>query len=212
MLRFIFQTDISNYPDLAHSMHRDRADQFARRLGWEVTVDANGEERDAYDALNPLYVIWQRPDGLHGGSMRLLPTAGRTMINEHFQRLLPSGPVHAPDTWECTRFCLAPGAAPHVAAALMLGGGEVLRGLGLRHYIGVFDARMERIYRFIGSAPEVLGLDGTGRNRISAGLWGLTDADRSRVARRARLSTDISELWFRRAALSAPATRPRVAA
>ena len=69
----------------------------------------------------------------------------------------------------------------------MLGGGEVLRGLGLRHYIGVFDARMERIYRFIGSAPEVLGQDGTGRNRISAGLWGLTDADRSRVARRARL-------------------------
>jgi len=212
MLRFIYQTDIHQYPDLARSMHRDRADQFARRLGWDVSVNGSGEERDAYDALNPLYVIWERPDGLHGGSMRLLPTMGRTMTNEHFAYLLPSGPVHDASIWECTRFCLAPGAGPHVAAALMLGGGEVLRGLGLRHYIGVFDARMERIYRFIGSSPVVLGREGTGRGRISAGLWGLADTDRARVAHRARLSTDISELWYRRAALRALAVRPRFAA
>lgn len=208
MLRFIYASDLSAHPALARAMFRDRADQFARRLKWEVSVDHNGEERDQYDALNPLYVIWQRADGGHGGSMRLLPTTGRTMLAEHFAHLCPDGPISHPDIWECTRFCLAPGAAPHVAAALMLGGGEVLRGLGLRHYVGVFDARMTRIYRFIGSSPQVIGAAGTGRDRISAGLWHLSEADRQRVARRARLSPEISELWFRRAAL----TPARVAA
>jgi acyl homoserine lactone synthase len=87
----------------------------------------------------------------------------------------------------------------------MLGGGEVLRGLDLRHYVGVFDARMTRIYKFIGSSPSVIGASGAGRDRISAGLWHLTEADRQRVARRAHLSPDIAELWFRRAGLtSAP--------
>lgn len=202
MLRFIYASDLPAHPALAASMFHDRADQFARRLKWEVTVDQNGEERDQYDALNPLYVIWQRADGLHGGSMRLLPTTGRTMLAEHFAHLCPDGPINDPDIWECTRFCLAPGASPHVAAALMLAGGEVLRGLALRQYVGVFDARMTRIYKFIGSSPRVIGASGQGRDRISAGLWHLSQADRQRVARRARLSPDIAELWFRRAALT----------
>jgi acyl homoserine lactone synthase len=205
MLRFIYASSLPAYPALARSMFCDRADQFARRLKWEVTVDAQGEEHDQYDALNPLYVIWQRADGLHGGSMRLLPTTGRTMLADHFGHLCPDGPPNDPNIWECTRFCLAPGASPHVAAALMLGGGEVLRGLDLRHYVGVFDARMTRIYKFIGSSPSVIGASGAGRDRISAGLWHLTEADRQRVARRAHLSPDIAELWFRRAGLtSAP--------
>ncbi|MEB8387745.1 autoinducer synthase [Rhodobacteraceae bacterium KMM 6894] len=202
MLRFIYASDLPAYPALATSMFRDRADQFARRLKWAVTVDQNGEERDQYDALNPLYVIWQRADGLHGGSMRLLPTTGRTMLAEHFAHLCPNGPINDPTIWECTRFCLTPGASPHVAAALMLGGGEVLRGLNLRQYVGVFDARMIRIYKFIGSSPQVIGASGSGRDRISAGLWHLSEADRQRVARRAHLSADIAELWFRRAALT----------
>ncbi|RKF14091.1 autoinducer synthase [Roseovarius spongiae] len=212
MLRFIYAHDLAHFPVLARGMFRDRADQFKRRLGWEVSVDAAGEERDEYDALDPLYVIWQRSDGQHGGSMRLLPTTGRTMLNDHFAHLLPDGPVRDPQLWECTRFCLAPGAESHVAAALMLGGGEVLRGMGLSGYTGVFDARMERIYRFIGSSPQVIGAIGSGRDRISAGIWIQTDADRAKVAHRARVSPEISALWFHRAALPTVEERPLVAA
>ena len=40
-------------------MFRDRAEQFSQRLGWAVSVNASGHERDQYDELNPLYVIWQ---------------------------------------------------------------------------------------------------------------------------------------------------------
>ena len=60
-------------------MFRDRATQFKTRLKWDVTVDAQGFEKDEYDALDPLYVIWENQAGRHAGSMRLLPSTGRTM-------------------------------------------------------------------------------------------------------------------------------------
>ena len=66
MLRYVYANDLHKFSDLAHSMFVDRADQFKTRLGWDVTVDSAGEERDEYDTLNPLYVIWEQPDGSHG--------------------------------------------------------------------------------------------------------------------------------------------------
>lgn len=199
MLRYITGSELAAYPRLRDTMFRDRAAQFQDRLGWEVQVDENGFERDRYDALNPLYVIWQRPDGSHGGSMRFLPSTGPTMIRDHFASLAPEAPKPDPRIWECTRFCLAPDAAPSVAGALMLGGGELMRGLGLTHFLGVFDARMIRIYRCIGAAPLVLGSTGQGRQQISAGLWSYDPIERLRVARRAGISTQLSQRWFERA-------------
>lgn len=178
-------------------MHRDRASQFRDRLKWEVTVTPSGWERDAYDEIDPLYVIWENPDGAHGGSMRFLPMSGRTMVNEHFAHLLPAA-IAAPDIWECTRFCLAPGAESRVAAALMLAGGELMRAFALTHLLGVFDARMVRIYNMIGAAPQVLGSTGEGRAQISVGLWPFRPGDRRRVLQRAQLSSAISEHWFER--------------
>lgn len=188
MLRFLYGRDISAEPTLADTMFRDRATQFHDRLGWDVDVDAHGWERDQYDALDPLYVIWQGPGGRHGGSMRFLPTTGRTMVNEHFAHLLEEREIRDPTIWECTRFCLAPDARGHVAAALMLGGGELMRHMPVRHFVGVFDARMERIYRLIGSRPEVLGRAGTGREAIGVGLWSFNAADRAALLARARVS------------------------
>lgn len=199
MIRYIYGDTLNEFPRLSGSMFRDRAAQFRDRQGWDVTVDAEGEERDEYDSLNPLYVIWERADGTHGGSMRFLPTTGRTMVNEHFTSLLGGGTVESPEIWECTRFCLAPGAEPRVSAALMLAGGEVMQGFGVKHFVGVFDARMVRIYRLIGAAPEVLGTEGTGREAISVGLWHFSERLRMKVALSARLSPDLSRAWFERA-------------
>ncbi|MCB1337557.1 MAG: autoinducer synthase [Maritimibacter sp.] len=198
MLRYIYADDLRAQPKLAHSMFADRAEQFSRRLGWAVTVDAAGEERDEYDAMNPLYVIWESAPGRHGGSMRFLPTTGRTMVNDVFPHLMGGGSITSPLIWECTRFCLAPDAGPRVAAALMLGGGEIMSQFGVRHFVGVFDARMVRIYRMIGSSPEVLGSDGTGREQISVGLWSFSEEARRQVARRANISPQLSRLWFDR--------------
>jgi acyl homoserine lactone synthase len=205
MLRYIYGSDLHLHPALADGMFRDRADQFRDRLGWPVTVDAGGRERDDYDALNPLYVIWQGADGRHMGSMRFLPTTGRVMVNDIFGHLTGGAPIESPLIWECTRFCLARGAPGQVAAALLLGGGEIMTGFGIRHFVGVFDARMVRIYRMIGSSPEVLGGEGAGRNRISVGLWSFSAEAQARVAERAGVSPDLSRLWFDRAFGSAKA-------
>lgn len=199
MLRYIYGSDLHRHPKLTQTMFLDRTDQFKTRLGWDVTVDINGEERDEYDAMNPLYVIWEEADGRHGGSMRFLPTTGRTMVNDVFGHLTGGGPVISPTIWECTRFCLARGAGPHVAAALMLGGGEIMQGFGIKHFVGVFDARMVRIYRAIGSSPEVLGSEGLGREKISVGLWDFSPEAQARVAKRAGIPPELSRVWFTRA-------------
>lgn len=199
MLRYLTADALARFPKLQDTMFRDRAVQFSQRLGWAVSVNASGHERDQYDELNPLYVIWQQPDGSHGGSMRFLPTTGRCMVNEHFRHLNGDNLLQDPAIWECTRFCLSPGAAPHVAAALMLAGGELLSRKGLAHFAGVFDANMERIYRRIGSCPQVLGSAGDGRARVSLGLWSFTPQARAQVARRAGISVALSDLWYRRA-------------
>ena len=199
MLRYIYGDQLKAHERLAAEMFRDRADQFKVRLNWEVSVDAQGFERDEYDDLNPLYVIWQNADGTHGGSMRFLPTVGRVMVNDHFPHLLGGGSISSPTIWECTRFCLSRGANPKVAAALMLAGGEIMEGFGVEHFVGVFDARMVRIYRRIGSSPEVLGQEGEGRTQISVGLWHFAPEAKALVAQKAGLSPEISRLWFDRA-------------
>ena len=88
-------------------MFSHRTMQFRDRRRWEVTVDENGHEKDEYDYLRPHYLISATSDGMHEGSLRLLPTSGRTMVNEHFSHLM-NGSVHDPLIWECSRFCLSP--------------------------------------------------------------------------------------------------------
>ena len=199
MLRYIYGSELNDHPLLADTMFKDRATQFRDRLGWDVAVDANGYERDEYDAEDPLYVIWQRADGTHGGSMRFLPTMGPTMVNDHFKDLLDGQVVRSPYIWESTRFCLAPGAEGRVAAALVLGGAEIGRGFGVSQCVGVFDARMVRIYRMIGACPKVLGSSGTGKEQISVGIWSYDPADRARVLQRTGISSALSEHWYARA-------------
>ena len=130
--------------------------------------------------------------------MRFLPLDGPTMVNDHFGSLLGGKPLRDPKIWECTRFCLRDGVPGHVAGALMLAGGELMRHFKLTHLLGVFDARMIRIYRMIGASPEVLGSSGEGRDQISVGLWGYSHTDRAKVLLRAGVSSDASEHWFRR--------------
>ncbi|MBU2962062.1 autoinducer synthase [Citreicella sp. C3M06] len=196
MIRYLYADQLQHFPLLAQTMFRDRADQFKTRLGWDVTVDSQGYERDEYDDLRPLYVIWEKADGTHGGSMRLLPTVGRCMVNEHFLNLTGGVHIESPIIWECTRFCLARNTDPGAAAALMLAGGEVMKGFGVEHYVGVFDARMVRIYNRIGASPDVLGSEGDGRERISVGLWEFSADAQARVAASAGIDPAQSRAWF----------------
>jgi acyl homoserine lactone synthase len=107
--------------------------------------------------------------------------------------------VRDPRVWECTRFCLGAAAPPGVSAALMLGGAELGAGFGLARAVGVFDARMVRIYRHLGWAPEVAGFTGEGRDAVGLGYWTFSEPTRRRMAALAGVSPDLSRHWFRMA-------------
>ncbi|MDJ0827639.1 MAG: acyl-homoserine-lactone synthase [Rhodobacter sp.] len=199
MLRYLYADELHLFPKLRDTMFRDRARQFRDRLHWDVAVDTNGNERDAYDAMNPLYVIWQQADGGHGGSMRFLPTTGDTMVNDHFAHLTDGVPIQSPLIWECTRFCLGTDAEPRVSAALMLGGLEVGLGFHLTDAVGVFDARMVRVYRRLGWEPTVLGISGRDRSAVSVGLWAFDPTVRPALLNKAKVPDRLSHLWFDRA-------------
>lgn len=211
MLRYIYADSLHLFPRLRDSMFRDRATQFHGRLGWSVSVNDAGEERDEYDDQNPLYVIWQDPDGRHAASMRFLPTTGPTMVNDHFRHLTGGVTIASPLIWECTRFCLAPGADRRASAAIVLGAGEVMENFRLSHFVGVFDARMERIYRLLGVEPDVVGADGVGRKRTGVGLWDFQIAARPSILAKVGVSSERSKRWFRRSFADTEARIPEAA-
>ncbi|MBM7066522.1 acyl-homoserine-lactone synthase [Actibacterium sp. 188UL27-1] len=209
MLRYVYATDLARFPVLRDTMFRDRAEQFKNRLGWDVSVNDKGEERDEYDALNPLYVIWEQEDGTHGGSMRFLPTIGQTMVNDHFIHLTDGVRIESPFIWECTRFCLSPTADRRVSAGLVLGAGEIMANFHLDHFVGVFDPRMERIYRLYGVEPDVIGTKGEGREQIGVGLWEMNQAAWPRTLKRVGVTRDMSLQWVERS--FGPRAKPRLA-
>ena len=59
-----------------------------------------------------------------------------------------------------------------------------MEGFGVEHFVGVFDARMVRIYRRIGSFPEVLGQKGEGTRPNQC--WALAFRARSQSTRGAK--------------------------
>jgi acyl homoserine lactone synthase len=208
MIRYLYADQISEAPLLAETMFRDRAAQFRDRLNWDVTVDANGFERDQYDAFNPLYVILADEGGRHAASMRVLPTVGRTMVNDHFRDLAGGVAITSPLIWECTRFCLRPDAgreARRMAGSVMLAGCHLGLRFGLDYAVGVFNAQMLKIYRGIGWEPEVIGRSGPGTDAICVGLWPFAQAISERIAARAGVDPAIAEGWFE---ASFPARRP----
>lgn len=212
MIRYLYASQLKANPDLAREMFRDRAAQFIDRLGWDLSRDADGGERDKYDAMNPLYIILERPGGGHAASMRVMPSIGRTMVNEHFRHLNHGIPIRAPFIWECTRFCLSRYAGPEArawAATLMLGGQELGIRFGLTRALGVYDERMTRIYRSIGWEPSFIGADGPARKRICLGLWPFGAEIRDTIAARAGLDPRAAASWFEAAF---PANGPAMAA
>jgi acyl homoserine lactone synthase len=196
MLRYLYGHDLQRYPALADSMFRDRTAQFRDRLNWDVCVDEKGHERDQYDALDPLYVIWENEKGTHGGSMRFLPTTGRTMVAEHFAHLAEETHFSSPLIWECTRFCISQKADRRASAALVLGAGEIMDTFQLRHFIGVFDGTMARIYTRLGVTPDIIGSSGSGRNMVGVGLWEMQQEAWPTTLKRVGVSRETSRNWM----------------
>lgn len=201
MIKFVYGQEIAEHPELRASMHVDRAYQFKDRLGWNVDVREDGQEHDQYDQLNPLYVIVEDTIGGHAGSMRLLPTTGQTMVNDHFSHLTDGVMISSPFIWECTRLCLSRHAPRTVAPQLLAAGAKVMQEFGIDHFVGVFDMRMTKIYQRLGASPTMLGTSGDTKDSIAVGLWEF-DADAfDRLCKKGQLSQSTLQLDFEASSL-----------
>ena len=73
MIKIIQATNRQKLAPYFHDMHKNRADVFHKRLGWDVTV-VDDLEMDHFDTINPLYIIAiSDNDGSYLGSVRMLP-------------------------------------------------------------------------------------------------------------------------------------------
>ena len=166
MLKLIEGSYASFFPKEIDAMHRNRAETFSDRLGWQVVVN-NGYERDGFDDANPLYLVSVDPvTEEYWGSLRLLPTTGPNMLRDVFPQLLDGDYIESATIWEVSRICAA--AAPgqpersrsgvnSVLSELILGIGEVGVAAGLTLMVAVFDARILRILKAAGCNPEIIG-------------------------------------------------------
>src|SRR5688572_26695873 len=107
MITVLESFQFAEHQALLDKMYRLRAYVFGDKLGWNLSVSA-GRERDKYDDLNPVYLLYtdQAREEVFG-SLRLLPTTGPTLLYEVFGEAIPEGvDFVAPHIWECTRFCV----------------------------------------------------------------------------------------------------------
>jgi acyl homoserine lactone synthase len=197
MIRYVYAHELNQHPALVDGMFRDRTAQFRDRMKWDVTVDERGWEMDQYDALAPLYIIYENADGTHGGSGRLMPTTGRTMIGEHFSHLTDGVLIQSPTIWEITRLCISPSVqsrreAMKITSSLLLAGIDAGLRFGLEFYVAVFDEPMLRVYKHLDFVPDVMGRAGEERRGICAGIWECSEAVRDNMARKVEEHQEIA--------------------
>jgi acyl homoserine lactone synthase len=178
-------------------MFRDRAAQFVDRLKWSaLSVDSRGWERDEYDALDPLYVVWELDDGNHGASMRLLPMDGPNMIHDHFGNVVQRHSHRSADIWECSRFVVSENANSSAVSALFVAAGEFFLRDYAKAFVGLFDRRMLRVYKMMKNFPEIIGAtDGT-EDWVAAGVWKMSIPVWERSMTRLGITKCVSQSWF----------------
>lgn len=149
------------HEQLLREMHRMRYRVFKERLSWKVEVK-DGEERDRFDDLNPVYVIALDEAEKVVGSWRMVPTTGPYMLRDVFPELLEGArPPNDPNLWECSRFAVeySEGHADQLNRVSRVTG-EIFCGLieyclaaGIHEIVTVYDFRIARLLPKIGCRP-----------------------------------------------------------
>jgi acyl homoserine lactone synthase len=143
-------------------MYRLRAKVFKERMGWEIPI-MSGMEIDGYDALDPYYMLISDPSKGLCGCWRALPTVGPYMLKDTFPELLYGQPApEDPKIWELSRFAIeADGPQGFGFSGISL---DALREIvkfgdkmGIKHYVTVTTASIERMMRRAGFAVTRFG-------------------------------------------------------
>ena len=144
------------------AMYQFRASVFRQRLSWEVGL--LGEmEVDAYDALDPVYLMMRDEVGAVCACLRMLPTTGPYMLQNTFSELMQDckAPV-AENMLELSRFAVASRFAKGFGFSEMTC--RVIRAAidygsrhGLENYVTVTTPALERLLLRFGLTMQRLG-------------------------------------------------------
>lgn len=191
MLLIVDALNAERFGDVLDAMYRLRARVFAGRLGWDVQV-RDGKEIDAFDALDPAYVIGLDDDGHVVSCVRALQTTGPHMLADVFSDILDGEPpLRSPTIWESTRFCVdtdrlgrgrGPNTVSHATCELMIGSLEFAMESGITDIITVIDPVMDRVLRRSDNAPCDYVGSARPMGKVAA-LAALLDCTEERVAR-----------------------------
>ena len=212
MIHLVNRANASQHRSCISRMHQIRAVVFRDRLGWDVQVE-EGEERDRFDDVDPLYLLSVDDRGQVRGTLRLLPTTGPNMLRDVFHQLLdPGHTVESPVIWEASRFAIDPKASERdantllnpITCELLCGMIEVGMDVGLDFYTAVVDARMRRVLALAGYPLDVIGVPRRfGLAKAYAGLLDVSEATWQAIASRG---------GFERRVVSRDSDRPAAAA
>ncbi len=162
MLEVVTPDLYPHYRDELRDMHRLRARVFRDRLGWQVEV-RDGEERDEFDELGPIYFLALDAERRVLGSSRLLPTTGPYMLRDVFGELMEGRPAfHNSLVFEWSKFAIdnratAAGGLSSIKRTtheFFCGIAEYCLLRGLREVVTVYDARIARMLPRIGCQPD----------------------------------------------------------
>lgn len=175
---------------LCQEMFRARASQFVNRLGWKLNVDINGRETDLFDDPDAHYVIVSDENGRHAGSARLRSTLKPTLVNNVFLHLLDDVPINASGVWECSRFCLSEGAESRFAVKLLHAIAVFALQKDARSIVGVYDKRMERVYRRYSIPPTTICSPQSNIDGIGIGAWSFCERRAATFSKLVETSSD----------------------
>lgn len=202
MMQLITPDRHGEFMDELIEMYRLRFRVFKERLDWDVHFTGD-MEMDEFDTLRPAYLLQRGSDGQVQGCVRLLPSAGPTMLRDTFRALLDGHPL--PDSqsiWESSRFALdvkrdaqmAPDGIAKATYELFAGMIEFGLSRRLTDIVTVTDVRMERLLRRAGwplrriAEPKPLG-----STRAVAGYLEVSSASLTRVRSNGGLNAPV--LW-----------------
>lgn len=196
-IHYIKSSNLQEHPVLKATMFSDRACQFVDRLCWPaLSIDENGWERDEYDEINPMYIIFERADGTHAASMRILPMNGKNMLRDHFKQLTVPKVLMQRSVWECSRFVTARDAPRNVHAALFVAANELFKRNKVDTMLGLFSKPMLRVYQQQKNAPKVIDTAMINGEWHGVGAWTFSAEVWWRSLARLGISASQSEKWY----------------
>lgn len=108
MIHLVTSENIEAYSDAMDQAYRLRHAVFVDEMGWTDLRRDDGREIDQFDDSRAVHMLYIE-DGRVLGYQRMLPSLQPHLLSEVLRDLCDDQLPIGPDTWEWTRYCVAPG-------------------------------------------------------------------------------------------------------